>query len=137
VGQDEVLSSVGAMQLDHLILPVNDLDASVRFFTDVLGLGCDGESGPFTVIRVTPDLTLLLAPWGTSGGHHLAFALSVEEFEATFERIRHAGIAFGDSFHDVGNMRGPGREDGSRGSGASLYVFDPNQHLIEIRHYGD
>ena len=123
------------MELDHLILAVNDLDASVQFFTDVLGLGYEGTSDPFTVIRVGPGLTLQLAPWGTTGGQHLAFAMPRDEFDATFTRIRAAGIPYGDSFHDVGNMRGPGREDGARGPAASLYVFDPNQHLIEIRHY--
>ena len=123
------------MELDHLILAVNDLDATVRFFTDVLGLGCEGTSDPFTVIRVSAGLTLQLAPWGTTGGQHLAFAMPRAEFDATFSRIRAAGIPYGDSFHDVGNMRGPGREDGARGRAASLYVFDPNQHLIEIRHY--
>jgi catechol 2,3-dioxygenase-like lactoylglutathione lyase family enzyme len=123
------------MELDHLILAVNDLDATERFFTDVLGLGCEGTSDPFTVIRVNADLTLQLAPWGTTGGQHLAFAMPRAEFDATFSRIRAAGIPYGDSFHDVGNMRGPGREDGARGPAASIYVFDPNQHLIEIRHY--
>jgi catechol 2,3-dioxygenase-like lactoylglutathione lyase family enzyme len=123
------------MELDHLILAVNDLDATVRFFTDVLGLGCEGTSDPFTVIRVSAGLTLQLAPWGTTGGQHLAFAMPRAEFDTTFSRIRAGGIRYGDSFHDVGNMRGPGREDGARGPAASLYVFDPNQHLIEIRHY--
>jgi catechol 2,3-dioxygenase-like lactoylglutathione lyase family enzyme len=123
------------MELDHLILTVNDLDASVQFFTDVLGLGYEGTTDPFTVIRVSNGLTLQLAPWGTTGGQHLAFAMPRDEFDATFARIRAAGIPYGDSFHDVGNMRGPGREDGARGPAASLYVFDPNRHLIEIRHY--
>ena len=123
------------MELDHLILTVNDLDASVQFFTDVLGLGYEGTSDPFTVIRVSNGLTLQLAPWGTTGGQHLAFAMPRDEFEATFARIRAAGIPYGDSFHVVGNMRGPGLEDGARGPAASLYVFDPNRHLIEIRHY--
>ena len=123
------------MELDHLILTVNDLDASIHFFTDVLGLGYEGTSDPFTVIRVSDGLTLQLAPWGTTGGQHLAFAMPRDEFDATFARIRAAGIPYGDSFHDVGNMRGPGREEGARGPAASLYVFDPNQHLIEIRHY--
>jgi catechol 2,3-dioxygenase-like lactoylglutathione lyase family enzyme len=123
------------MELDHLILTVNDLDASVQFFTDVLGLGYEGTTDPFTVIRVSSGLTLQLAPWGTTGGQHLAFAMPRDEFDATFARIRAAGIPYGDSFHDVGNMRGPGREDGARGPAASLYVFDPNRHLIEIRHY--
>jgi catechol 2,3-dioxygenase-like lactoylglutathione lyase family enzyme len=52
------------MRLEHLILRVNDLDASVRFFTEILGLDRDGESGPFTIVRVTNDLTLQLAAWG-------------------------------------------------------------------------
>jgi catechol 2,3-dioxygenase-like lactoylglutathione lyase family enzyme len=125
------------MQLDHLILPVNDLEASIRFFTDILGLQHDGASGPFAIIRVTSDLTLQLAPWGTDGGEHLAFAMPRREFEAAFDRVRSADVPYGDSFHDVGNMKGPGREDGARGLAASLYVFDPNQHLIELRHYDE
>ena len=123
------------MQLDHLILTVNDLDASVRFYTEILGFAHEGKREPFSVIRVSPDLTLQLAPWGTQGGTHLAFAMPKSEFEATFARIRGAGIEFGDSFHSVGNGQGPGREFGARGDGAALYCFDPSKHLIEIRHY--
>ena len=61
--------------------------------------------------------------------------MTPEEFDAAFARIKEAGIPYGDSFHDVGNMRGPGNEFGARGMGAAVYLFDPNQHLIEIRHY--
>ena len=124
-----------AIQLDHLILNVNDRDASLDFYTRLLGLRYDGEDGPFTVVRVTPEFTLLLAPWGTSGGEHLAFAMAKPEFDAVFARLREAEIPYGDSFHAVGNMAGPGDETGARGSGKAVYVFDPNQHLIEIRHY--
>lgn len=121
--------------LDHLILPVNDRDASVRFYTEVMGFGHDGEDGPFSVIRVSPATTLQLAPWGTEGGEHLAFALSHEEFETTFTRVKDAGIAYGDSYHDAGNMRGPGEESGAQGPGPTVYLFDPNGHLVEFRHY--
>ena len=121
--------------LDHLILTVNDRVASVRFYTDVMGFRHEGEDGPFSVIRVSPDTTLQLAPWGTEGGGHLAFALSPEEFHAAFARVREADIAYGDSYHHVGNMRGPGEETGARGLGPTLYLFDPNGHLIELRHY--
>ncbi len=123
------------MQLDHLILPVHDAAESVAFYTDVVGMTYEGESGPFSVVRVTPELTLQLAPWGTEGGVHLAFALSSADFDRAFDRVRAAGIEFGDSFHSVGNMRGPGDEDGAQGPGKALYFFDPNKHLIEIRHY--
>ncbi len=123
------------MQLDHIIVAVNDLESSIRFYTEVLGLSYEGKQDPFAVLRVTPDFTMQLAPWGTPGGAHLAFAMSRTEFERAFREVREAGIEFGDSFHSVGNMQGPGEEQGARGPGASLYVFDPNRHLIEIRHY--
>jgi catechol 2,3-dioxygenase-like lactoylglutathione lyase family enzyme len=124
-----------AIQLDHLILPVVDRDQSIEFFTTILGCTYEGQSEPFSVIRVTPELTLQLAPWGTDGGVHLAFALPRAEFDAAFDRVKAAGIPYGDSFHAVGNMQGPGDEEGSRGAGKAVYFFDPNQHLIEIRHY--
>jgi len=122
-------------ELDHLILQVADRDASVAFYSRILGFAYEGERGPFSVMRVTDGLTLLLAPWGTPGGGHLAFAMTRAEFDAAFARIRAAGIEFGDAFDAVGNGRGPGDEEGARGMGKTLYCFDPNRHLIEIRHY--
>jgi catechol 2,3-dioxygenase-like lactoylglutathione lyase family enzyme len=123
------------LQLDHLILAVNNRDQSIEFYTRILGLTYEGEREPFSVIRVTPELLLQLAPWGTQGGQHLAFAMTRAEFDAVFGRVREAGIEYGDSFHGVGNMRGPGDEGGARGPGKALYLFDPNKHLIEIRYY--
>jgi len=123
------------MQLDHIIVAVNDLDESLRFYTELLGLTDEGKQEPFSVLRVTPNLTIQLAPWGTTGGQHLAFAMPRDEFERVFRQIRESDVAFGDSFDAVGNRKGPGEEFGARGPGASVYVLDPNGHLIEIRHY--
>jgi catechol 2,3-dioxygenase-like lactoylglutathione lyase family enzyme len=122
-------------QLDHIILRVNDRAASIEFYTSILGLRYEGEREPFSVIRVTPDLTLQLAPWGTQGGDHLAFAMSRAEFDDVFRRVVDEKLPYGDSFHAVGNMRGPGDETGSRGPGKAVYFFDPSKNLIEIRHY--
>jgi hypothetical protein len=58
-----------------------------------------------------------------------------EDFEKTFARIKEKGIPYGDSFHSVGNNLGPGNETGARGSGPTVYMNDPNNHLIEIRTY--
>jgi catechol 2,3-dioxygenase-like lactoylglutathione lyase family enzyme len=126
---------VAVATLDHTIVPVVDLDASLRFYTDVLGLEADGTDGPFSVVRVDAGTVLLLAPWGSEGGLHLAFALSPEEFAATFDRIKSTGVPYGDSFHDAANGRGPGEEQGARGLGPTLYLLDPSGHLVEIRHY--
>jgi catechol 2,3-dioxygenase-like lactoylglutathione lyase family enzyme len=78
---------------------------------------------------------ILISEDGTQGGDHLAFALSKPEFEAAFARLQAAGVAYGDRYDSVGSMRGPGRESGARGMGNAVYFFDPNRHLIEIRHY--
>ena len=121
--------------IDHLILNVNDIQSSVDFYVNVLGFQLEGEDGPFTVIRVNEDFILLLGPWGTKGGEHLAFALSRAAFDETFARVKEKEIPYGDSFHSVGNNLGPGNEQGARGSGPTVYVNDPNKHLIEIRTY--
>ena len=121
-------------QLDHLILVVNDREPSIEFYTRILGFTYDGERDLFSVLRVTADLVLQLAPWGTKGGgQHLAFSMTRSEFDDAFARIRRAGIAYGDSFDTVGNMQGPGEAAGARGLGKAVYLFDPSRHLIEIR----
>jgi catechol 2,3-dioxygenase-like lactoylglutathione lyase family enzyme len=121
--------------IDHLILKVNEIAATVDFYVNVLGFTLEGEDGPFTVIRVSDAFTLQLAPWGTSGNEHLAFALSREVFDEVFARVKAKGISYGDSFHAVGNNKGPGVESGARGPAPTLYMNDPNKHLIEIRTY--
>ena len=106
-------------QLDHIILAVNDVKKSVDFYTGILGLKYEGQSEPFSMIRVTPQFIVQLAPWGTKGGEHLAFSMTPAEFDDVLRRVRDQGIAYGDSFQTVGNMRGPG--DGPRGASISTY----------------
>jgi catechol 2,3-dioxygenase-like lactoylglutathione lyase family enzyme len=121
--------------IDHLILNVNDVPASVDFYVNILGFQLEGKDGPFTVIRVNQDFTLQLAPWGTKGNEHYAFAMSREDFNKAFALVKEKGIPYGDSFHSVGNNSGPGNETGARGPAPTLYMNDPNKHLIEIRSY--
>jgi predicted enzyme related to lactoylglutathione lyase len=44
--------------LDHIILKVNDLNASVAFYTEVIGFALEGTDGPFTVITAGPEFQL-------------------------------------------------------------------------------
>jgi catechol 2,3-dioxygenase-like lactoylglutathione lyase family enzyme len=124
-------------KLDHIILKVNDLQASVTFYRDVLEFTLEGTDGPFTVLRAGPDFLLQLAPWGTPGLEHYAFAVSKAEFRHIFDRIKAAGIAFGPTFDSVGANSEPGQETGARGLAPTLYFNDPNQHLLEIRTYDE
>ena len=121
--------------LDHIILKVNDLQPSVDFYTKIMGFENCGVDGPFTVIRVSDEFQLQLAPWGTEGFEHYAFAVSAADFDAIFKRIKDAGIDYGASFDAVGQNTGPGVESGAKGNAPTLYFDDPNKHLIEIRTY--
>ena len=102
--------------LDHIILKVNDLKASVSFYTEVMGFSLEGMDGPFTVLRAGPDFQLQLAPWGTPGLEHYAFSVSKREFQDIFRRLKAAGIAFGPTFDSVGLNTSPGEEAGARGN---------------------
>jgi catechol 2,3-dioxygenase-like lactoylglutathione lyase family enzyme len=121
--------------LDHIILKVNDLNASVSFYTEIMGFALDGVDGPFTVLRAGPDCQLQLAPWGTPGLEHYAFSVSKRDFQDIYERIKTRGIAFGPTFDSVGLNTSPGEESGARGAAPTLYFNDPNKHLLEIRTY--
>ena len=121
--------------LDHVILKVNELDRSVAFYTQVLGFALEGTEGPFTLVRAGPDFQLQLAPWGTPGLEHYAFAVSRDEFDRIFDRIRSMGIPYGPTFDAVGANTGPGTESGARGTAPTVYFDDPDRHLLEIRCY--
>ena len=124
-----------AVAFDHIIVRVKDLEESVEFWTRFLGLTDEGRDGPFAMLRVDDSTTFQLAPWGTEGNEHFAFALDPDDFDSAFERLKEAGVPYGDTFEEVGNMRGPGNARGARGPGRTLYFFDPNHHLLEIRSY--
>ena len=122
-------------ELDHIIVKVNDLEASKAFYTTILGFQYDGVDGPFAVIRAGENFQMQLAPWGTEGFEHYAFAVSRSEFDDIFARVKNAGIDYGPGFDSVGTNTGPGRESGAKGDAPTLYFFDPNKHLLEIRTY--
>ena len=122
-------------RLDHIILKVNDLEASVDFYTQIMGFAYEGVDGPFSIIRADREFQMQLAPWGTPGFEHYAFSVSAAEFEAIFARLKDRGIEYGPTFDRVGSNTGPGRESGAMGEALTLYFNDPSKHLIEIRAY--
>jgi catechol 2,3-dioxygenase-like lactoylglutathione lyase family enzyme len=124
------------ISLDHTILEVHDLDESLAFYRDVVGLEHKGKHGPFEALLVTPDLAIdLYDKWPVTGSRHFAFALDRSTFETTFERIKAAGITYGDGPGQATNMQGPGRSGGVHGTTESVYFHDPNGHILEILTY--
>lgn len=122
-------------RLDHFIIKVDDLETSQDFYTSILGFEHEGTDGPFTVLRVNPELQVLLDPCGVRGSEHYAFALSRPGFERVFRHLESAGVPYGGGPDSVGTGTGPGRESGARGVAKTVYFHDPSGHLLEIRCY--
>ena len=123
------------MRILHTMIRVNDLRASLAFYTDVLGMKVlrqkDYESGRFTLAFVgygDEDSTAVLElthNWDTSSytlgdafGH---VAIGTDDIHATVERIRAAG---GKVVREPGPMK--------HGNTVIAYVEDPNGYRIEL-----
>jgi len=121
--------------LDHTIIPVREPAEAARFYAEILGLEDEGQTGPFAVVRVNESTTLDFTEGDPGRGRHYAFAMTPEEFDAAFARIRAAGVAYGDGPFTAKNMQGPGETPGARGMGRAVYFYDPCGHLLEIKSY--
>ena len=123
---------------DHTNWRVKDVDKSLEFYRDVLGLepfGLDeyerGEH-PLVSLRVTPEFILHLRPdptfeaASTGGYDHLALVVEGTNLDALTEHLTDAGVEIERTSENVVGARGPGE---------ALYVRDPDGYLIELKLY--
>lgn len=123
---------------DHTNWRVRDLERSLRFYRDVLGLEPFGleehrrGERPIVSLRVTPDFILHLRPDptfepGPTGGYdHLALVVEGTDPEALERHLRESGVEIERTLNNV---------VGARGTGEALYVRDPDGYLIELKMY--
>lgn len=121
--------------LDHTIVPVNDREKAVEFYTRIFGFEDLGEVGPFLAVRVNDSLNLDFRQSDDFRSIHYAFAMEAGEFEDAFQRIKDSKIPYGDSPRAQDNMQGPGITVGSQGDGKTVYFKDPSGHVLEIKTY--
>lgn len=120
-------------RIDHLILPVNELEPSIEFYSGLLEFNLEGKQGPFDVVRVSSDFVILLTEFQTPGGFHLAFSFGDHRFDALFGKIKEGDVSYGDRFDQANNQAGPTPQQGAEGERPGIYLFDPSRHLIELR----
>ena len=115
-----------AITLNHTIVPAHDKKAAAQFFARLFGLDVD-DSGHFAAVRVNDTLTLDFADQERFESHHYAFLVSDAEFDAIFERVKAANLAYSaDPFRrDMGQIN---HWNGGRG----IYFPDPDGHLLEL-----
>jgi catechol 2,3-dioxygenase-like lactoylglutathione lyase family enzyme len=124
-----------SVQLNHTIVAARDKRVAAEFLAEILGLAVGAPFGPFLPVQTSNGVTLdfMDSQAGQIPPQHYAFLVSDEDFDAIFNRIQRAGIAFyADPGHqEVGQIN---HHDGGRGA----YFSDPNGHNLEIitRPYG-
>lgn len=122
-------------RLDHIALLVRDLDESVAFLTDVLGLteGINPMGG--TTIRWVEigDGRRFHVQQGDMSRVHIEkqthFALSASDFDAVLARFARDGIAYSDMKGTPGGINV--RPDGMR----AIFLQDPNGYWFEINDF--
>jgi catechol 2,3-dioxygenase-like lactoylglutathione lyase family enzyme len=125
--------------LDHFVLRVTDLDRSLAFYGDVLGLGIlfadeyrRGER-PFVSARIgdqlldlIPDPTFDPAEAATKGGFvHFCARFKGADFEPLIRYLAERGVDI------LGGEPVP--RMGAAGVSRSIYVRDPDGYVIELK----
>ena len=117
--------------LDHIVLVVADVERSLAWYRDVLGLEAeryeewkDGRA-PFPSVRVDEGTIIDLFAGERDGSNLDHLCLVVEPTDL-------AAVAASGQFEVVD---GPAPRWGARGVGTSLYVRDPDGNTVELRHY--
>jgi catechol 2,3-dioxygenase-like lactoylglutathione lyase family enzyme len=118
-------------KLDHLVLPVSDIDAIATFYTTYLGM----EKRLFGDDRVAlhfGDQKINLHPAGwdyepkarvsIAGSADLCFIVS-ESVESLHTKLVHSGVEV---------IEGPVERTGATGRLRSIYIRDPDGNLIEL-----
>ena len=123
--------AVRVTELDHIVLNVSDVERSLRFYVDELGLEPmrveEWRRGEifFPSVRVTPSTIIDLLATERTGANvdHLCLVIEPTDLDA----LKASGR------FDV--VDGPATRYGARGDGTSLYVKDPDGNTVELRYY--
>ena len=124
--------------LDHFVLRVRDLDASLRFYRDVLGLPIQfldeyrAGTRPFVSARVGEQLIDLVPDptynpdEGKRTGGFLHCCVEIDgHLQQIISWLKARGVAV---LEDQ-----PVRRMGARGMGLSIYVTDPDGYVVELK----
>ena len=130
--------------LDHIVLNVGNIDRSLKFYTEALGLRGErvdefraGKVG-FPSVRINGETIIDLFPRENpvassapefktdSNLNHFCLVVGADDFAGIVEYLREHGV---DVHH------GPVSRWGARGQATSVYFLDPDGNEIEIRCY--
>ena len=127
-------------RMDHIVLNTRDVDATLHFYTDLLGLSPErvdefkaGEA-PFPSVRINSDTIIDLQPAtdeeraqdAVTNQDHFCLVLEPTDMEQLALDLRDQGVTV---------TEGPVTRWGAHGNATSIYITGPDDNLIELRHY--
>ena len=127
-------------EMDHIVLRNKDVEESLRFYTEVLGLQAArvdrwraGEIR-FPSARINADTIIdffgsdqePIGKEGIKNQDHFCMVIEPTDMEELKNKFVEMGVAI---------QAGPGKRWGSHGDGISLYIYDPDDNVVELRHY--
>jgi catechol 2,3-dioxygenase-like lactoylglutathione lyase family enzyme len=125
-------------RLDHVVLRVRDVEASLRFWRDAMGCPVERASDALGLYQLRAgdsliDLVPVAGPLGRIGGapagdearnvDHVALTLAAFDEPAIRKHLEAHGIAPGDVAPRYG----------AEGTGPSMYVKDPDGNTVELK----
>jgi catechol 2,3-dioxygenase-like lactoylglutathione lyase family enzyme len=117
--------------LDHVVFICRDVEKSLAYYCDVLGLESidverwRGGEAFFPSVRVSADTIIDLLPGEPDGQNvnHICLVIEPTDLHALAAR------------KELNVVEGPVERSGAHGQGWSIYVVDPDLHLIELKQY--
>jgi len=128
--------AVAVREMDHIVLVCHDVEATLAWYLDELGLGpvrvdeWRRREAPFPSARVSDGTIIDFIP---GPPEQVGRAGRLDHLCLVVEPTDLAAIAASGRFEVVD---GPDHRYGARGVGLSLYVKDPDGNTVELRHYG-
>jgi catechol 2,3-dioxygenase-like lactoylglutathione lyase family enzyme len=137
------VTTIRARGLDHIVLRCRDVERTLGWYCDMLGLAGErvdswraGETF-FPSARVDAGTIIDFFPVGdadATASETNSEAANLDHVCLVIEPTDLAAIAASGAFEVVD---GPATRWGARGDGTSLYVRDPEGNVVELRYYGD
>jgi glyoxylase I family protein len=136
--QEPVMPPFRIEQIDHVVLRVHDLQPMLAFYRDVLGCREERRQDEIGLVQLRAGASLIdlvpldskLGRLGGAGpgreGHnmdHLCLAVDGYDEAAIVAYLKANGVRVGDI----------GSRYGAQGEGPSIYCYDPQGNLVELK----
>ena len=138
--ETEIRPLVKITEMDHIVLRCRDVERSLRFYNEILGLKLERvelwREGKvrFPSARLNDDTIIDLFASdqepifkdGARNQDHFCMVIEPTDLEEVKTKFEAIGVEI---------QAGPGQRWGSHGDGTSLYIYDPDDNVVELRHY--